>query len=763
MGRRATLSPSQLAEIDKYLAAYKAKRAEGLANKEVTLWKKETIDKIWASEPFCAASEGKIAKKFDNYIRTAPSDGPKVESIASGAVDMFSGDGAFTGMSLFEDEEKTSITQTAMDEAKRLQVPFIGRYKPALANAWNALDDEQRATYQARALAMVNDVEANQKVLARALWSKMAGVPEARYRPEVCMLTRQGETASLESEMPEYATQIVAPWTEFVKKSLRRSDGAIAASTHIISGLDVQIERNQDGLPLFPALKFSDMTGASILRVGMLLAIVALALPWDEIESDPARYYDASFVLPIALKAVDSLQDYEVLRLARYLVDCTPPFRFPSARCHDGQQRRRWEGEGEVCGTHVVVAIIHDLIVFQKNKAKARCAAGEGAEDLGDDGDEDEGAERSKQKGTKPKARHGAGEGADAHEKDEGGKTKVNTAHSAAVRLLIKSVEEGSKAQGATRRARPMSLATRTRKKSARCRPTQRARTMSLATRTEEERPMQAHAAARTMSSRRGRGRTAPDAGPRGGRGRCHSRRGREEEQRPMQAHAAGEADVARDEDEEEERPMQAHAAGEDDVTRDEDDEEQRPKKTRKRKAGDGGKNLHDAHDEDDEEQRPKKTRKRKAGDGGKDLHDAHDEDRNQKKPSAKKVKAKAAPKGSGKSTSETETPPAKKRRAADQQPAPRRSGRDKSAKEPRAPVTRLGADGKPLKPSFEVCNGQSGRPTAAGFVFLQDATSDFLSLGTQLRPHWWQVRHRAVRRVVSLDESSRRINGPSD
>ncbi|KAJ7081644.1 hypothetical protein B0H15DRAFT_803627 [Mycena belliarum] len=538
MGHRATLSPSQLAEIDKYLAAYKAKRAEGLANKEVTLWKKETIDKIWASEPFAplrreytetervndsegpteTTSKAKIAKKFDNYIRTAPSDGPKVESIASGAVDMFSGDGAFTGMSLFEDEEKTSITQTAMDEAKRLQVPFIGRYKPALANAWNALDDEQRATYQARALAMVNDVEANQKVLARALWSKMAG-PGGAIQTRSVHAHAPGRTASLESEMPEYATQIVAPWTEFVKKSLRRSDGAIAASTHIISGLDVQIKRNQDGLPLFPALKFSDMTGASILRVvheylsllwGHATGDVALALPWDEIESDPACYYDASFVLPITLKAVDSLQDYEVLRLARYLVDCTPPFAFlprvatTTSNADDGKER----------------------VKPVKNKAKARCGAGEGAEDLGDDGDEDEGAERSK-KAAKPKARH-----------------------------------------------------------------------------------------------------------------------------------AAGEADVARDEDEEEQHPMQAHAAGEDDVTR--------------------------------------------------------DEDRNQKKPSAKKVKAKAAPKGLGKSASvkagkrtregdeETETPPAKKRRAADQQPAPRRSGWDKSAKEPRAPVTRLGADGKPLKLLFE-------------------------------------------------------------
>ncbi|KAJ7065118.1 hypothetical protein B0H15DRAFT_958559 [Mycena belliarum] len=634
MGRRATLSPSQLAEIDKYLAAYKAKRAEGLANKEVTLWKKETIDKIWASEPFAplrrectetervndsegpteTTSKAKIAKKFDNYIRTAPTDGAKVESIASGAV---------AGMSLFEDEEKTSITHTAMDEAKRLQVPFIGCYKPALANAWNALDDEQRATYQARALAMVNDVEANQKVLARALWSKMAGVCASRRFGELEILVlfglqqpggaiqtgsvhahAPGRTASLESEMPEYATQIVAPWTEFVKKSLR-------PSTYIISGLDVQIERNQDGLPLFPALKFSDMTGASILRVRM-------ALPWDEIESDPARYYDASFVLPIALKAVDSLQDYEVLRLARYLVDCTPPFAFlprvatTASNADDGKER----------------------VKSVKNKAKARCAAGEGVEDLSDDGDEDEGAERSKQKGKKPKARHGAGEGADGHEKDEGGKTKKKAA-----------------------------------------------------------KPKVRHAA--------GEADVARDED--------------EEEERPIQAHAAddGGKDVndAHDEDEEEQRPMQAHAAddGGKDVNdaHDEDKEEQRP-------AGDGGKDVDDAHDEDDEEQRPKKTRKRKAGDGGKDVDDAHDEDRNQKKASAQKVKAKAAPKGSGKSASvkagkrtregdeETETPPAKKRRAADQQPAPRRSGRDKSAKEPRAPVTRLGADGKPLKPSFE-------------------------------------------------------------
>ncbi|KAJ7070420.1 hypothetical protein B0H15DRAFT_957679 [Mycena belliarum] len=187
--------------IDKYLAAYKAKHAEGLANKEVTLWKKETIDKIWASEPFAplrrecteterendsegpteTTSKAKNAKKFDNYIRTAPSDGPEVD-----------GDGAFTGMSLFEDEEKTSITQTAIDKAKRLQVPFIGRYKPALANAWNALDDEQRATYQARALAMVNDVEANQKVPARALWSKMAGVCASRRFGELEILVLFG-------------------------------------------------------------------------------------------------------------------------------------------------------------------------------------------------------------------------------------------------------------------------------------------------------------------------------------------------------------------------------------------------------------------------------------------------------------------------------------------------------------------------------------------------------------------------------------------
>ncbi|KAJ7088812.1 hypothetical protein B0H15DRAFT_930871 [Mycena belliarum] len=674
MGRRATLSPSQLAEIDKYLAAYKAKRAEGLANKEVTLWKKETIDKIWASEPFAplrrectetervndsegpteTTSKAKIAKKFDNYIRTAPSDGPKVESIASGAVDMFSGDGAFTGMSLFEDEEKTSITQTAMDEAKRLQVPFIGRYKPALANAWNALDDEQRATYQARALAMVNDVEANQKVLARALWSKMAG-PGGAIQTGSVHAHAPGRTASLESEMPEYATQIVAPWTEFVKKSLRRSDGAIAASTHIISGLDVQIERNQDGLPLFPALKFSDMTGASILRVvheylsllwGHATGDVALALPWDEIESDPARYYDASFVLPIALKAVDSLQDYEVLRLARYLVDCTPPFAFlprvatTASNADDGKER----------------------VKSVKNKAKARCAAGEGVEDLSDDGDEDEGAERSKQKGKKPKARHGAGEGADGHEKDEGGKTKKKAAkpkvrHAAGEADVARDEDEEEE-------RRPVDAGPRSGEDD-----------VTRDEDEEEERPMQAHAAGEDDVTR--------DED--------------EEEQRPMQAHAAGEADVARDEDEEEERPMQAHAAGEDDVTRDEDDEEQRPKKTRKRKAGDGGKNLHDAHDEDDEEQRP-------AGDGGKDVDDAHDEDRNQKKASAQKVKAKAAPKGSGKSASvkagkrtregdeETETPPAKKRRAADQQPAPRRSGRDKSAKEPRAPVTRLGS-----------------------------------------------------------------------
>ncbi|KAJ7062964.1 hypothetical protein B0H15DRAFT_958771 [Mycena belliarum] len=614
MGRRATLSPSQLAEIDKYLAAYKAKRAEGLANKEVTLWKKETIDKIWASEPFAplrrectetervndsegpteTTSKAKIAKKFDNYIRTAPSDGPKVESIASGAVDMFSGDGAFTGMSLFEDEEKTSITQTAMDEAKRLQVPFIGRYKPALANAWNALDDEQRATYQARALAMVNDVEANQKVLARALWSKMAGVCASRRFGELEILVlfglqqpggaiqtgsvhahAPGRTASLESEMPEYATQIVAPWTEFVKKSLR-------PSTHIISGLDVQIERNQDGLPLFPALKFSDMTGASILRVvheylsllwGHATGDVALALPWDEIESDPARYYDASFVLPIALKAVDSLQDYEVLRLARYLVDCTPPFAFlprvatTASNADDGKER----------------------VKSVKNKAKARCAAGEGVEDLSDDGDEDEGAERS------PKARHGAGEGADGHEKDEGGKTKKK----AAKPKVRHAAGEADVARDETR------------KKSARSSPV--------------------------------------DAGPRSGRGRCHSRRGRKKSARPTRRRGR----CHRDEDEEEQRPMQAHAAGEDDVTRDEDEKKnsarptrrarpmslatrtrkksarptRRARTMRKRKAGDGGRWRMTLTMRTTKEQRPKKTRKRKAGDGGKDVDDAHDED----------------------------------------------------------------------------------------------------------------------------------------
>ncbi|KAJ7503496.1 hypothetical protein B0H11DRAFT_2357842 [Mycena galericulata] len=364
-GRSATLTDAQLAAINAYLPAYVDTYNKN-DKRATTLWKSTTVNSIYNSSVFAEEREriekergknetgtengkeiiSKISKKFDNHISKVKSAVNKQETPPP--TSDFLDDGEVTGWVLFGLEETESITAAATDLAAENGAKPLGRYQTSKKALWAALTDEKRADYEARAAEIKTDIASNQRHFGVSMFEKMAGIcfngrfgqmelvtlyafrePQGAIRTGVINAHMPGQTASMQDECPEeWKEHVMDRWNTWVRKK-------------IPDGYSLQIESDNEGLPIFPRLVLDAVTLAEMKEVLKVYfnaswahsAGASTTVPWSDIAIAAETYYDTEiFQFPVQLRAPDSMPLPDLVNLTAYLrglLDTTSaPFKF---------------------------------------------------------------------------------------------------------------------------------------------------------------------------------------------------------------------------------------------------------------------------------------------------------------------------------------------------------------------------------------------------------------------------------------------------
>ncbi|KAF8131731.1 hypothetical protein K438DRAFT_1788234 [Mycena galopus ATCC 62051] len=388
--RASSFTAEQDEYIEGCMSDYCSRRVTSGANE--SNWKKAKVNEIWESDAFAQtreratqvalnnhatkgeASEAdwkkKINKKFDNHYNNVFLKKKHQTAVASRAstnakaTDIFGG-GHYSGLNLFG-REREDIKAACTNERGAVDV---GRLQRLRKEGWTALTDGKREEYDKRADTELNDVAANQAGFSEMIWGKLDDVARGGRFGDIELLlfygyrTQEGEVVcgtinAHSGSSPDMETLVSKaewdrgfgkPWADFVAKT-------IPAVVPVVRVGTVEFKRDENGVPLFPRLKMSVMTASAIKPVlktyfELLWAHSAhtTAIPWDDIASNAAGYYDtAVFSFPHALQRPSSMSILQVMALGDYLAnrpDTQPALLFFETIKNNG--RKDGAGSGE--------------------------------------------------------------------------------------------------------------------------------------------------------------------------------------------------------------------------------------------------------------------------------------------------------------------------------------------------------------------------------------------------------------------------------
>ncbi|KAJ7725306.1 hypothetical protein DFH07DRAFT_970923 [Mycena maculata] len=386
----ARLTEEQEAKITEYLEDYYIQH-ETLEKRQWQKQKEEKVDLILGSPEFAqvlaaaqaqcetnnntseseATLKSKISKKFDNYVVKMKKKELQEQRAPPPPQSNFLDFSRVMGQNLFASEHRDNIWQEARKMAAEDGVVALGRYQTCKKNGWDSLTKEERNQYESRAAKMGMDVGANQAELPTALWGKLTEVSTSGQFSDVEMQVLYGyrepggryKVGSLnvhsksEAEGVKDLEQVYPNWAGMVEVWMTLVKENIPAKAQIVSGTDVVLERDGEGIAKFPRLNLARTPPATITKVlsAYLNALWAHSptntptVPWSDIVDAKAHQDTAVYILPVPLKAPESMSLADVVTFAEYFrqrVDVTPPFQFLPSGGGSGEGSGGGGGEG---------------------------------------------------------------------------------------------------------------------------------------------------------------------------------------------------------------------------------------------------------------------------------------------------------------------------------------------------------------------------------------------------------------------------------
>ncbi|KAJ7663718.1 hypothetical protein DFH06DRAFT_1324234 [Mycena polygramma] len=361
---KGEFSVAQKEHIESFIPEFIEEMGKGVAGIALTRWKQGKASTILDSPPFATLDLSKnsrkawfemIVRKFTNYrnqvyLKSAEAqDTLAVRTKKANPLLKFSS--VTSGRQLFarekEEEINAACKERLLDTGHNSPA---GVYQIILKEKWDGLTGEDQSAWNARAEQEAGNISQNQQEFPNTMTLALRDLCQGNLFGDAEMVLlygfRETDTGDLVAgtihahckanqhhfggSNEEMQLQYGAAWSEFAENVIPRP-----------VSLNPTIPRNASGVPVFPSI---DLDTIQIADLRMLLSdyfdqcwayqssdLNVVSIPWEEIASDPGKYYDCAFSTkldhPQNLSAIQVLQLAEGL-LATSDIDSPTPFRF---------------------------------------------------------------------------------------------------------------------------------------------------------------------------------------------------------------------------------------------------------------------------------------------------------------------------------------------------------------------------------------------------------------------------------------------------
>ncbi|KAJ7016367.1 hypothetical protein C8F04DRAFT_1281647 [Mycena alexandri] len=307
---KGQFSAAQSVWLTQQLPEYIKKLDAGVRGGELTKWKQAIATKALGSPEFEDLDFtvnprtkwfGMIVRKYTNYLHQIYlKEHPEVP-----------------GRQLFARDLHSDIVAASKERSANKGTNEAAAYQIALKSMWDVLDADEKADWEAKAEDECGDIALNQREFDGNILLALRGLCQGGLFGDAEMLLfyafqnpDNGDLQAGTQVLPyvsnfggdELATTYGVPWSEFAEAVIPRPH------THQATAITLK-----DGIVIFPAIDL-DIIPLGNLRFLLSqyfqlcwkhrdITIDNLIIPWAEIVSNPAKFYDTeAFIFPLLLK-----------------------------------------------------------------------------------------------------------------------------------------------------------------------------------------------------------------------------------------------------------------------------------------------------------------------------------------------------------------------------------------------------------------------------------------------------------------------------
>ncbi|KAJ7309355.1 hypothetical protein DFH08DRAFT_1050053 [Mycena albidolilacea] len=360
--RKGKFNTAQEAQLNTYLPEFIQKLDAGVRGLELTQWKHSTATKALASPPFADLDISimprtdwfkTIVRKFTNYFNNVYKRSHEEEPSASVLIKsnpLLRFTSILSGRQLFARESHNDIHKRSAQRITDTGVNEAVAYQVFLKEMWDGLSTEEKSDWDSQAEDETGDIELNQKEFSTNIHLALKSLCQGGLIGDAEMIlfygfrnVKNGDllAGSVHGHSKHNKTHFGGndlessygiPWAQFVDSVLPCPVFSTSASVIV----DV------NGVVNFPPVDVEKIPVAE-LRVLLedylkkcwvhrtLGKANELPVPWDEIASDPSKFYDnQKFTLPLGLKFPQTMNSVETLMLGEFFnfIRDSVPFHF---------------------------------------------------------------------------------------------------------------------------------------------------------------------------------------------------------------------------------------------------------------------------------------------------------------------------------------------------------------------------------------------------------------------------------------------------
>ncbi|KAJ7127479.1 hypothetical protein C8R46DRAFT_1237220 [Mycena filopes] len=346
--------------MDEFLPEYIQQLDAGATTHELTKWKQALATRLLAEEVFANLNFAlhprptwfeMIVRKYTNYYHQVYKKSHPDEVSASKVIKanpLLKFRSVPTGRQLFARDMHTEIMTASKQHILDKGTTASGAYQLALKAAWDALDDEEVAEWDAKAEEECGDIGMNQAEFNTNIQQALRGLCRGGIVGDAEMVLfyafRSPKNGDLKAGSihahskhnktmfggAETQTTYGIPWAQFADAVIPRpvADGSVSVTVA------------SDGTVLFPTVELDSVPPGDLRHLVAEYfdqcwlhkdsAECVDGPPWDKITLEPASFYDMErFSLPFPLKEPQAFTIYETLAMGQYL-SCpeSPGFQF---------------------------------------------------------------------------------------------------------------------------------------------------------------------------------------------------------------------------------------------------------------------------------------------------------------------------------------------------------------------------------------------------------------------------------------------------